>query len=337
MTRRERTRDADSVLVRSAAWRVAITITVAVSVLVLAVLVAAFSVVLAQVRVGDLLHPAPRTTLVDVDAVDILLGAVVIGACAIASAGLLGWLVTRRVVRPLVDALRRQRQFVADASHELRTPLAILDARIQMLHRSVEATDPHARVVEEIRADSRTLNAVVADLLESVEMPASPETGPTAVVGVVESAVTAMSVLARRRDVHLVSGPHDEGLRVDVPPAGLQRSIVALVDNAVKHSPPGGIVVVAARREGRQVRIDVTDEGPGIRGIAPERVFDRFARSANAVDGGGSSRTGFGIGLSLVQEAVTRYGGSASVSDTSDAGTTMTLRIPSSPPDRRRR
>ncbi|MFZ8393358.1 histidine kinase dimerization/phospho-acceptor domain-containing protein, partial [Staphylococcus aureus] len=88
-----------------------------------------------------------HTTLADVDGIDILLGAVAIGACAIASAGILGWLATRRAVRPLVDALRRQREFVADASHELRTPLAILDARLQLLERSLGPADPNAEVV----------------------------------------------------------------------------------------------------------------------------------------------------------------------------------------------
>lgn len=323
-----RTADADARLVRTAARRVALTITVAVSVLVLAVIVAAFSVVLTQVRLTDLLHPGRHTTLVDVDGIDILLGAVAIGACAIASAGILGWLATRRAVRPLVDALRRQREFVADASHELRTPLAILDARLQLLERSLGPADPNAEVVGRLRADSRTLIGVVGDLLESVEIPTGTAFEPAAVVEVVESAVSTMVILARHRGVDLVSGPHDHDLFAAMPAASLQRAVIALIDNAVKHSPPGGMVLVAVRREGRDVRIDVADEGPGIQGIAPDRVFERFARSANVVDGGGSSRSGFGIGLSLMQDAVARYGGSARVATTSDRGTTMTLRLP---------
>ncbi|MDF2046071.1 HAMP domain-containing sensor histidine kinase [Microbacterium sp. Kw_RZR3] len=320
--------DADALLVRAAARRVALTITVAVSLLVVAVLVAAFSVVLTQIPLGDLLHPGPRETVVDIDGVDILLAGTLIGVAAIASAGLLGWLVTRRAVRPLVDALRRQREFVADASHELRTPLAVLDARIQVLQRSLTPSDPHASVVADLRADSRALIGVMADLLESVEIPKDAVSEPAPVAPVVESSIAAMRLLARQREVTLVSRLSSDDLRVSMPASSLQRCVVALVDNAVKHSPAAGKVVVSVRREGRHVRIDVTDEGPGIRGISPDRVFDRFARSAHAVGGGGSSRSGFGIGLALVQDAVTRYGGSAIVSTTSDAGTTMTLRIP---------
>ncbi|WZH35202.1 MAG: HAMP domain-containing sensor histidine kinase [Microbacterium enclense] len=330
MSTRKHPLDADALLVRAAARRVALTITVAVSLLVVAVLVAAFSVVLTQIPLGDLLHPGPRETVVDIDGVDILLAGTLIGVAAIASAGLLGWLVTRRAVRPLVDALRRQREFVADASHELRTPLAVLDARIQVLQRSLAPSDPHAPVVAGLRADSRDLIAVVADLLESVEIPKHAVSEPVPVAPVVESSIAAMRLLARQRGVTLVSTPSAEELRVSMPASSLQRCVVALVDNAVKHSPETGTVVVSSRRDGRHVLIDVTDQGPGIQGISPDRVFERFARSAPAVGGGGSSRSGFGIGLALVQDAVTRYGGSAIVSVTSDAGTTMTLRIPAS-------
>lgn len=328
MSNRRRPSDADAQLIRTTALRVAFTITLAVSVLVLAVLIATFSVVFTQIPLGELLSPQRHETVIDIEGLDIILGGAVIGACAIASAGLLGWLVTRRAVRPLVDALRRQRQFVADASHELRTPLAILDARIQMLQRGLPDSDPHHDVVAQLRDDSRSVIGVVSDLLDAVEVPTGSVTTPASLAGITDSAVSSMSILARERDVHLVSRPPEDDLAIAMPAASLQRSVVALLDNAVKHSPAGAKVLVAARREGSYAVIDVVDEGPGIQGIAPSRIFDRFARSADAVDGGGSSRTGFGIGLSLVQDTVARYGGTAQVSATSSAGTTITLRVP---------
>jgi signal transduction histidine kinase len=72
----------------------------------------------------------------------------------------------------------------------------------------------------------------------------------------------------------------------------------------------------------------VRDHGPGITGIEPSRIFDRFARSGDAVGGGGTTRTGFGIGLSLVRDTVERFGGSASVIETSRSGTVIELRLP---------
>lgn len=321
-------RDPDALLVRSTAWRVALTITIAVSILVIAVLAAAFIVVFTQIPVGDLLGPKRTETVVDVEGTDILVGAAVIGVSAVAVSGILGWLVTRRAVRPLVDALRRQRQFVADASHELRTPLAILDARIQMLQRSLRDSDPHHDVVAQLRDDSRSVIGVVSDLLESVEVETGAVVVPTSVAVALDAAISAMSVLARDRNVHLARTPFAGDPLALIPRERLQRILVALLDNAVKHSPVGGTVTVSAHRSGAHVLIDVADEGPGIQGIDPSRVFERFARSSNAVDGGGSTRTGFGIGLSLVQDTVSRYRGSARVSSTTSDGTVITIRLP---------
>ncbi|WP_231901798.1 sensor histidine kinase [Microbacterium sp. T32] len=320
--------DSDTQLIRSAARRVALTITLAVSALVVAVLIAAFAVVFTQIPLPDLLNPQQNETVVDIQGLDIIVGGVSVGLIAIALAGLLGWLVTRRAVRPLVDALRRQRQFVADASHELRTPLAVLDARIQLLQRSSRASDPHQELVTQLRQDALSVIGVVSDLLHAAEVPTGSPAESTPVATCVTSAVSAMSLLAREREVRLISTPIAPDLSAAIPDPSLRRSLIALLDNAIKHSPVGTAVTVSASQIGGRVHIDVTDEGPGIQGIAPDRVFDRFARSADAVDGGGSSRTGFGIGLSLVQDTLSRYGGSAQVSSSTDEGTTMTLTIP---------
>lgn len=318
----------DAALIRVAARRVATTITLAVSLLVLAVLVGAFSVVLTQVPLGDFFAPQRHESVVDIEGSDILLGGVLLGAFSIASAGFLGWWVTRRAVRPLADALRRQRQFVADASHELRTPLAILDSRLQMLQRSLTPADPHAEIVSELRSDSRALINVVTDLLEGLDEPVPTPASPADVGRTIDATIAGMSVLAEQRDVRLESESSHASLLVRMPESSLRRSMTALLDNAVKHSPAGTAVTVSARRRAGFVLIDVADNGPGIQGIAPERVFDRFARSSEAIDGGGSARTGFGIGLALVQNTVTRYGGSAEVTTSSPAGTTITLRVP---------
>lgn len=330
MNRSSRRHDADSALVRAAARRVAVTITLAVSALVIAVLIAAFSVVLTQVPLGDLFTPGRRETVVDIEGTDILFGGVLVGVLAIGSAGILGWLVTRRAVRPLAEALRRQRQFVADASHELRTPLAILDSRLQMFQRSLRPDDSHHTIVSELRSDSRTLISVVTDLLDGVEVPVAARATPTDVSRTIDASLAAMSVLADERDVRLVRKGADATTFVMMPEAGLHRSLTALLDNAVKHSPPGAAVTVSARQRGRFVSIEIADRGPGIRGIDPQRVFDRFARSADAIDGGGSVRTGFGIGLALVKDTAARYGGTVHVADTSPAGTTFVLRLPTS-------
>ncbi len=318
--------DADAAAVRRASRAVGLQITVASSVLVLAVLTAAFAFVFSRIPVRRLftLHGAHETTI-DVGGLDILAAGIGIGVVAVALAGTMSWFATRRAVRPLGDALRIQRAFVADASHELRTPLAVLDARLQLLERGLTPEDPSGPLVQELRRDARTLTEIVNDLLASAEVgEIRSAEAPVPVDPVVELAVESMRLIASDRSVS-VSYESGSPLATLMPAAGLHRCVVALLDNAIDFSPPGSTVHVTVGSVRTMVRIAVRDEGAGIRGIAPERVFDRFAR---AEEQPGTRHHGFGIGLALVRDTVERAGGTATVAHTSDAGTEIALLIP---------
>ncbi|MCU1425805.1 MAG: ATP-binding region ATPase domain protein [Microbacteriaceae bacterium] len=115
----------------------------------------------------------------------------------------MSWYVTRRAVQPLGDALRMQRAFVADASHELRTPLTVLDARLQILQRTLVDGDPSSEVVAELRRDAKSLINIVNDLLESAEIEGlAPTKHQTAdVVGAVDDAVQRMSLIGAEKQI----------------------------------------------------------------------------------------------------------------------------------------
>jgi len=277
-----------------------------------------------------------------VSATDVVAGLVVLGVGGVVFAGLVTVVIARRAVRPLGEALRLQRQFVADASHELRTPLAVLDARLQALQRKIAggAASADERVASDLarlRDDSRALIDVVGDLLEAAGTdPAGGAASPRVVVrvdDVVADVLRSMEVLAEERGVEL-QHHHDVNARVGVPPTSLRRAVLALVDNALGHAPSGSTITVSTRLLEGSTVLSVTDQGPGITGIDPARVFDRFARSTSpaATAGGGSgeqgSRRSFGIGLALVREIAQRHGGSVSVASTSGTGTTLELVLP---------
>jgi signal transduction histidine kinase len=100
------------------------------------------------------------------------------------------------------------------------------------------------------------------------------------------------------------------------------RALVALLDNAVRHSPPGGTVTESARSTGRDVEVRVADRGAGIQGIVADRLFDRFVRTDDTV------RRDFGLGLALVRDIAARFGGDVTVDRTSTEGTTFLLTLP---------
>ena len=325
----QRTDDSDARAIRRASREVGLQITITSSVLVLAVLIAAFAFVFSHIKPARLFpRVGSHETTIDVGGLEILVGGIVIGIIAIILAGTMSWFATRRAVRPLGDALRIQRAFVADASHELRTPLTVLDARLQLLQRGLAADDPSMPTVRELRRDTKNLIGIVNDLLALAEVDGSPASGESVpLTPAVQRAVASMSILAEERSVaiRLVTA---ESSASAVPAASVHRCVVALLDNALDFSPAGSTIDVTVEEITSTAVIRVRDHGPGITGIEPSRIFDRFARSGDAVGGGGTTRTGFGIGLSLVRDTVERFGGTASVVETSPSGTTIELRIP---------
>jgi signal transduction histidine kinase len=324
-----RERDVDSREVRRASRTVGLQLAIASGALVVAAIGVAFFFVLDQLQPSELEEaPRPGEHKIYIDTVDAMLAFIIVGVLAVVVAGVLSMIVTRRAVRPLGEALRRQRDFVADASHELRTPLAVLDARLQVLQRGLPPGDPSTGAVAELRQDTRTLIDVVNDLLLAADPErerAAASEGPVALSGPVRRAVESLQVLAQEAGVEVRLVEHDD-VASDVPAMTLQRCATALLDNAVAHSPSGGVVTATIRRDGRTASLTVSDQGPGIQGIDPARIFDRFARAEPAA--AGRSRSGFGIGLALVREVAVRHRGEVTVASTGPTGTALELRLP---------
>ena len=266
------------------------------------------------------------------------------GALALLAATALGAVTGRQTVRGLVAALRRQRQFVSDASHELRTPLTVLSTRAQVLRRRIDATDLDddsrrllAGDVERLLTDSARLADVVDDLLAASE----PDTGDGDVADLRETvaeAVSSLAPLGAERRVALVltaldGGPDLDPLEVRAEGPSVRRSLVALIDNALRHSPEGGTVTVACGTRGNRAVVTVTDRGPGIPEPLRDRLFDRFASGDRQSDdaAGAAPRRRYGLGLALVAETMHRFGGGVAV--TSGSGdTTFTLTFPRARP-----
>ncbi len=321
--------DGDALAIRIASRNVGLSVTVASAGVVVVILGAIVLFILSEVPIHALLAPAADPAILDINAFKLLRAAVLLGLGLVVLAGLLSWFVARRAVKPLGDALRMQRSFVADASHELRTPLTILDARLQILQRGLPAGDPSTDLVAELRQDTGTLIRVVNDLLESHEAAEGrdvlsadgAELGPA-----ISAAVASMELIANQKDV-TIELTQPTGISTRLSPINVQRCLVVLLDNALRFSPSGTTVSVLVASEKKSVTVTVRDHGSGIRGIEPSRVFDRFAHSGSAA-GGGSSGMGFGIGLSLAREIVVSKGGSMRVVSSSPAGTAIAFTVP---------
>lgn len=323
------TADMDSKSVRRASLTVGINIAIASAVLVVAALAVALVYIAVQLTPAEQNEaPKPGRQYISVDTTKAVIALVIAGLLAVVVASVLSLIVTRRAVAPLGRALRLQRDFVQDASHELRTPLTVLDARLQIMQRSLAPDDPLADQVKDLRGDAKALIDIVSDLLLAAETdsPAANRT-PVPMAPSIERATDSMRVLAHERGIS-IECQVDGSPSSFAPATSVQRCATVFLDNAIAHSPDGGIIRIGARRERRSVFLTCSDEGGGIRGIDPDRIFDRFAHAAPTPTGDGPQRPAFGIGLALVRDIASAHGGSVEVLESSEHGTTLSLKLP---------
>ncbi|RKR29928.1 sensor histidine kinase [Arthrobacter oryzae] len=316
----------DHVTLRKASLKVALRISAACAVMVLGLLAVTALYLMNQLSHPEVPGPAAGTAYAYLDSRDVLKAMVIAGVAGVVLAGLVGWLSARSAIRPLGDALARQRRFVQDASHELRTPLTILDTRIQLAQRNTEPGSRQAKDLARIREDAATLTGIVNELLlaataDAPDRSAAPADLADAAAGVAGS----LRLVADQRDVRLAFSADARPLaRIDAN--ALRRAVLALADNALAHTPPGGRVNITTSVEQGHAVITVADTGAGITGVDQARIFDRFVRTSGA--GGSQGQRSFGIGLALVREIAVAAGGSVEVASTGPEGTVMKMTLP---------
>jgi len=222
----------------------------------------------------------------------------------------------------LGQSLNNQRAFVADAAHELRSPLTALKLQLQLLER---APDEAARG-EALRAlaEGVTRSAWLVEQLLALARnePGAPPLPFSSVdlAEVARNALAASVPLARARGSELELQA-DAAVPLQGDAGSLGVLVRNLVDNAVRHAPPGTRVEVHVALDGGAPLLLVDDAGPGIPPEDRERVFDRFVRRDTASEGSG-------LGLAIVRTVAQRHGASVELGDSPLGGLRASVRFP---------
>ncbi len=219
---------------------------------------------------------------------------------------------------------RERRRLVATVSHELRTPLAAQRALLENLVDGVVTPDDDA--LRAALRQSERLSALVADLLDLSRLDAGRAPLDLTDVPVADllGAATAEAALDSR-PVRVRHETHPQDLTVCADPARLAQLLVNLVDNAIRHSPPGGEVLVRAEAVDESTwTLDVRDEGPGIPAEDADRVFDRFGS-------GGDTGGGTGLGLAIARWVCQLHGGTIRALPHDGAGAWLQATLPRRP------
>ena len=215
-------------------------------------------------------------------------------------------------------ALVRQREFVADASHELRTPLTSILANLELLSDGLEGDRKEAASAA-LRSSQR-MRRIVADLLLLAR---SDDQQPIARqrVDLMQIAAEATAEAGALTSNHRLVVVGDAPVIVDGDRDELHRLVINLVENAVRHTPAGTEVEIAATVDDGYAVLTVADNGPGIPDEQRARIFERFVRRSG--DRGSST----GLGLAIVRTVADGHGGSVKVED-ADPGSKFVVRLP---------
>ena len=229
----------------------------------------------------------------------------------------------------LAEVDRTRRDLIANVSHELRTPISALQALLENLVDEVGTPDPATFKI--MLAQVERLGRLVAQLLdlskfESGVVPLQVSTFE--IFELVEQALYEARVNAQQRNgktVDIGMSVVPAGLRATADPERIHQVLTNLVENAVRHSPDGGHVTIAARPAPTGIELAVTDEGPGISPNEASLVFERFYRS----DAARSSKDGgSGLGLAIARWIVDLHGGDIKAEQGDPSGCRMVVTLP---------
>lgn len=207
-----------------------------------------------------------------------------------------------------------QQRFIALAAHELRMPLTTLYGELALALRRSRDAESYRHAIGEALDSTRKLKQLADDLLTLARIGAERlGTSVASIRDVVQAAESQVMARAKERRIEFVIRGDDRAVIGDA--GDLERLVRNLLENAVRHSPDGGRVVIEITTQAERVKVAVSDEGPGISPEEREKVFEPFYRGHGDAE---RSSDGAGLGLAIVRQIARAHGGDVMLASTAN-------------------
>lgn len=223
-----------------------------------------------------------------------------------------------------VKLARQRRNFLLSITHELKSPIAALRLVLETIGKHDLRREQLNSLTTNGLKDAARLQQLVEDLLLAARLDDNwqPLPEPVALAALVHDCAARLRV--RFPEANIQVQVAEDLLPVQADKSGLTAVVQNLLENAVKYSPEGAAVIVAAEHTGGKFRLRVADQGQGIPDSEKQAVFDKFYRIGNEET---RETTGTGLGLYIVQQVVRAHGGGIRVSDNQPSGTVFEIEI----------
>ncbi len=218
-----------------------------------------------------------------------------------------------------------RRELLTNVAHELRTPLMVASGYLHALQKGMLSGEQLAQTIETVMRNVDQITALTNDILflQEIEL-VLPDFQPVNMMDVAEAAVKKYAQKAEARNIKLKIKGDPNTPKVQGDPQSLERAVIALVDNALKFSAPGGTVELRLAEQGSKVLLSVEDQGIGIDPEIRPRIFDRFFHLEKHGD---ELYSGLGIGLSITRQVIQQHKGTLEVESEPNRGSRFTISL----------
>lgn len=244
------------------------------------------------------------------------------------TAGGFGYWFAGKTLRPIEDMLDKQKKFIADAAHELKTPLTSMKTQLEVsLRNKKRSTADTDKLLESVIDDVDSLSLLTNSLLLQSKYQENSQSGNKEILNIEKLINEVISKLQDRLDNKSIAIKSEfENIDFKANKQEIAELLTILLDNAVKFNKKSGTIKIHTKKLDEALKIDISDTGTGIDAKDVPYIFDRFYK----VD---TSRTkvehdGFGLGLSIAKDIVSRHNGKITLTSKVDEGSTFTVMLP---------